>query len=259
MNRPLKNKCFFWETLQIFILVVIALAVCMSMTSCTPPPATAGNQAPTPAPIIYQYTLSGAIDGNAFQGVFVGTDDTDHDIKVESPTDVNIFTVQTCHRFFKAEDVISTGWFKTNRGYDYDFSPSPGIEDTGLCIIRLGSYTKQVGAQQAHAIGAMHTSSETLPGTNICDGSVGSTTGLSFCSTMVGLIERLEFPGPVLVSKVDLNGTLCQGSFVSPTVWQYKMPLGECAIEFMEAAPPHRIYHHVASGFNAIQYQGAGQ
>lgn len=234
-------------------LVGIMFVIWWCITGCT------NGQVPPMSPvappaIIYQFTLGGHVDGNAFTGTFVGEYKPDHQIKIESATDVNMFTVQTCSRFDKAEDVIKTGWFRTNRGYEYDYSPTPGAETGSLCVVRIGAYTKEVGAQQAHAIGAFKTPDETLPAKSSCNGDVRQIVGLDVCSSMDGLVQQVEFPVEVITAAAG-DTSMCKGSF-SGNVWSYPMPLSECVIEFMEKAAPHRIFRYVAAGINSFKYQG---
>lgn len=213
-------------------------------------------------PIVYEADIYGTLDGNQFQGIAVGSIAVSHTIRIQSPTDVNFMTIQSCHRFEHYEDVIQSGWFQPNRGFEYTYNQSPGLEDSGICVLRLGAFTKQVGAGEAYGLMLFHNDKFTLPGENICNGADGGTTGTSICQTQTGLLERLKFKAPVAVARPTKDGAAipgqCQGKFIDDLTFEYIMPLGECVAEFMEKAEPHRKYVHLARGFNKTQYRGGG-
>lgn len=219
----------------------------------------------TPPSVVYEADLYGTVDGQPFTGVFVGSAGSSHSFSIQSKTDVNVMTIQSCHRFMHFEDVIQTGWFQPNRGFTTSYDDAPGIEDTGYCVVRLGAFTKQVvngvPVGQAYAIGLFHSAKYALPGENICNGADGGTTGSSICQTMNGLIERLRFKGQVITARPKPDGSglvpqMCAVHQVDSNTWEYTMPVGECVVEFGEVAAPQRKYIHLARGFSNIQYRG---
>lgn len=234
-----------------FFLVVICLLLVWCLTGCT-------GQIPSATPkIIQQLDLSGTLDGVAWDGIAVGSSAQAHDIKIQSKTDVNYMTIQSCHRFEKYEDVIKTGWFEANRGFEYQYSESPGIEDNGLCILRLSAYSKQIGAGESYGLMLFHNSFFNLTGENICNGADGITTGTSICQSMSGLVQRLKFKDQVVVSSNQKNDPIqCVGNFIDANTWEYAMPTGECMVVFMTTAKPRKFYVHLAYGFNKSVYRG---
>jgi len=221
------------------------------------------SQAPAP---IYALDLSGQIDGVAWDGLSIGSSAPTHDITIVSKTDVNEFRVISCHRFLKFEDVIQTGWFRPNRGYEFTLSLAPGIEDTGQCPIRLQAYSKQLdkdGNPVGSAFGILifKNSHYTLPAENICNGADGGSTGTSVCQSMAGLVERVKFSEQVIAANPanipDGMPKPCQGKFIDAETFEYVMPTGECAIEFASTKAPHRFALHFAYGFNKIFYRGS--
>lgn len=211
---------------------------------------------------VYEADLYGSVDGYAFDGVFVAPEAKTHTFVIQSKTDVNVMTIQSCHRYLHFEDVIKTGWFRPNRGFQTSLEVAPGIEDTGYCVIRLSAYTKQVGAGEAYGIGLFKNEMFNLPATNICNGAEGQTSGSSVCQSMYGLVERIKFPGQVVMARplADGSGTIpnqCQGRMIDASTFEYTMPNGECIIAFGEVAKPHRKYIHLARGFSKSTYRGA--
>lgn len=225
---------------------------------------TAGQSILTPEPpaVVYDLDLSGTIDGVTWDGIAVGSASQYHDIKIESKTDVNYMRIVSCHRFEQYEDVIQTGWFHRNRGFEYQYNESPGIEDTGFCVLRLQAFTKELDSNDqpvGSAFGLMlfHNAKFALPGENICNGVDGGTTGTSICKSMSGLVERLKFKSQVVQANAPADGPKpCQGKFIDGQTWEYQMPLGECVAIFMTTAKPHQFYIHLAYGFNKTQYRG---
>lgn len=211
--------------------------------------------------VIYEADLFGSVDGIPFQGVFVGQSQPSHTFVIQSKTDVNVMTIQSCHRYLHFEDVIKTGWFRANRGFQTSFDAAPEIETTGYCVIRLAAYSKQVGAGEAYGIGIFKNEKFDLPAINICNGAEGQTSGSSVCQTMAGLVERLKFPGQVVTARPLPDGSglipqMCKGKLIDATTFEYEMPQGECIIAFGEVAKPHRHYIHLARGFTKTQYRG---
>ena len=107
-----------------------------------------------------------------------------------------------------------------------------------------------------------------LPGTNICNGSNGATSGTALCHTQVGLLERFKFAAPVIVAPqvADPAGKAapywikdqCQGKFIddAQTLFEYKVPSNECSIIFMEKVKPFRRAKLTVIPYDQAQYPG---
>lgn len=230
-----------------FILIVITMSGCTASGVAVPA---------SIAPTINKLDMYGTINGYAFEGVGVVPAAKNYDMRIQSDADINLLTVATCHRNFSVEDAIKTGWFETNRGFEYQWTPAPGIEDTGSCLMRIGSYNKSVGGQNAWAIVDLCTNDMVLPALNECDGAQGQSHGCSICQTKNGLIERLVFDTPVKVELKDLTPN-CTGTLSADgKTWEYVMGLGECVQIFAEIAKPHRMHRHTTEGYNNILYRG---
>lgn len=215
--------------------------------------------------IVYKLDLNGLIDGKRWDGTAIGSATQSHDITIESPTDVNWMRILSCHRFESYPDVIKTGWFRVNRGYRYHYQEAPGIEDTGLCVLRLQAFTKALksdGSPQgsAYALMLFHNSQFTLQAQNICNGEQGTGTGTTICQSMNGLRQRLKFTEQVITTSNPSDGTNapspCQGHFIDAYTWEYETSLGECMVVFGTTAKPHKFSVHMAYGFNTDQYRG---
>lgn len=238
------------------IAALVFLAAFLNLIcGCSAVPATS---APTANPI-YQLVLGGSLDGVAFSGTAIGSSVPSHVISISSNVDVNMFTAQTCHRSLSFPDVISQGWITKNRTYKWSYKESPGIEDTGDCILRLCAYSKTVGALPVSCAAIDFKAGRyILPGENICNGADGITTGTATCHSLMGLTERVKFPIPVTVAAGNLPNQ-CLGSFIdTPTnsIWEYQIPKNECVVIFMEIGKPHRRSKLTVIPYDTPSYLG---
>lgn len=250
MKQP--YSWFFTEWLLVAIFLTLLVLAVLNI-GCSPTVTSA--QAPLGAQTVNKYDMYGSINQTDFRGVGVVPQAKQYGILVSSRSDVNLISIQTCHRSFSQEDVITTGWFSPNHGFKYVFTPAPGIEDTGSCLIRIGSYNKEVGGQNAWAVIDIATPDTQLPAVSYCDGSQTSGT-VTMCQTHAGLVERLVFETPVVTAEKSLPEG-CKGALLDGgKIWEYEQPLGECVVIFMEKDKPHRRHRHTTEGFNNVLYRG---
>lgn len=251
------------------ILVILSLLL---LSAC----ATTGTSTSAPAATPkYELTLNGNLDGQDFQGIAIGSDAADHSVTVTSANKVNYFIAQSCHRSEKHEDVITQGWFNSNKTYTWNFHLSATIEDTGDCPIRLCMYSTTVGALPVQcAVIDFKNKKYTMPSENICNGAdfgPNSSLGKMLCHTHVGLIERVRFSEPMMVapplpppegatdaSAKYLIKDQCDGKFIDDkkTIFQYVMPENECYQIFDTVAKPHRRSKLTAIPYDLPQYSG---
>ncbi len=205
--------------------------------------------------------LQGTIDGSSFTGTAVGSTSKSHTITISSDITVNYFTMDSCHRSIQFSDIIQEPWYTwvtgpKSVGFTFLYNEASTIEDNGNCILRFCSFSKTVGAAPSScAVVDFKSDRFTLPSENICNGAdygKDSSTGTSVCHVKVGLIERMQFDGPVVVAPqvIDPTGKIapywikdqCVGSFIdsNQSLFQYIVPENECEIEFMEKISPYR-------------------
>lgn len=231
--------------------------------------------APTPsvAPPKYQLLLSGSVDSVPYQGIGVGSSAATHQITIQSAIAVDYFTVQSCHRSVQFNGVIQVPWYdwsNDNKSFTWEYDEAPTIEDTGDCLLRFCAFSKTVGsAPVACSIVDFKSQKYLLPAENICNGSDGQASGTSLCSTQVGLLERLRFPGPVIVAPQVIDPTAktapywitnqCQGKFLDPsqTLFEYQIPENECVLIFMEKEAPFRRAKHTVLPWDLPKYGGS--
>lgn len=231
------------------------------------------SNAPTVQPK-YELMLSGTIDGVKFQGVGVGNDAPRHSMVIKSNVAVNYFTMQSCHRSIQFDDVIVVPWYdwsQDSKSFSWEYNEASTIEDTGNCILRFCAFSKTVGSPPvACAIVDFKNKKYSLPSKNICNGQNGDATGTSICHTQVGLLERMRFPGPVVIAPQVVDPTSktapywitteCVGKFLddAQTLFEYQVPDHECAILFMEKSLPHRESKLTVIPYDTARYPGGG-
>lgn len=221
----------------------------------------------TPNPnAVYRYDLQISIGSQTINGVGVikasddgdaglSTENESYQMKIDSKVDVDLFTVTSCHRDFSVESAINVNWLKKKRSYGYTYNPAPGIEDVGSCLVRIGSYNKDKGAN-AWAIIDFETPEATLTATNYCDGSKEESRGVSICQSRKGLTQILQFSVPVDQAQESIDPK-CRISHPQDGMnWKYSIAQGECVMAFMESAKPHRIHRHTTVGYSDILIRG---
>lgn len=243
------------------------IGLIFALTGC----ATTAPQASVPPPK-YQLLLSGSIDGAAFQGTGIGSASAQHSITIKSSIAVDYFTVQSCHRSVQFNGIIQVPWYDwsgDNKSFTWAYDEAPTIEDSGDCILRFCAFSNTVGqAPVSCAIVDFKSPKYTLPGTNICNGASGPTTGTAVCHTQVGLIERFQFQEPVGIAPqvVDPTGKTapywikdqCVGKFLddAQTLFEYQMPENECVIIFDSKKAPHRRAKLTVLPYDLPKYGG---
>lgn len=253
-----------------FLICAILAISCSSLTGCAgfglSGPAT---NAKTDSPV-YEMTLSGQLDSNDFSGVAIGNADPHHTIVIKSNTDVDMFTVKTCHRSVDVTEAIKYnklfGWIQPKRSFQFEYTQAPGIEDNGICPMELCSYSKTVGQLPVDcAMIFFHNPKFAMPTQNICNGSSGNASGTMACKSQMGLIERVQFPTTTFTAPTQLQSDgsqalipgQCVGEFINAqqTIFQYQVPTTKCSVEFLERGNPPLKAILTVIPFNAHPYQ----
>jgi hypothetical protein len=230
----------------------------------------------SPAQPKYELMLSGTIDGAPFTGIGVGSSAPQHAMTIQSSIPVNYFTMDSCHRSIQFNGVIpGTPWFEfwkngKTQSFAFTYDEALTIEDSGDCLLRFCAFSSVVGAPAvACAVTDFKSPKYQLPGTNICNGANGNTTGTALCHSKVGLIERYQFAASVFVAPevVDPTGNTapywitnqCVGKFLddAQTLFEYQVPSSECYVVFMEKAKPHRRAKLSVIPFDTAQFPGS--
>lgn len=213
-------------------------------------------KAMTAEDVVYKYDMLGSINDTPFDGVGVIPLSKQYVLKVESRENVDLLTINSCHRNYSAESAIQQGWFKKKRGYQYTYNPAPGIEDKGSCTLRFGSYNKSPNGQIAWGLVDFETPEAVLWANNFCDGNATQTHGVSVCQSKEGLIQKITFAVPVQLM-MDLLPERCKIPVPADgLVWEYYMPRGECVYAFRQIGGTKAIHRHTTVGYNQIFIRG---
>lgn len=230
------------------VIAAAGFAATLAMIGCAIPLVT---ESPDPNKI-FKYDLKGTVNGVPFDGSGVIPWSDVYNFKIISRVDVDLFTVSSCHRDFSVESAISIGWFQKKRGYEYEYRPADGIENSGSCLVRIGAYNRDKGAS-AWGIVDFETKEANLPAQNVCNGNSAQTNGVSVCQSRAGLIQRLVFP--VAVHHSDNIEARCNLKSTDGKTWEYLMPQGECVIAFKELNGS-KIHRHTTVGYTDILIRG---
>lgn len=232
-------------------LAIFPLLISLFLSSCASfSIPTSSNSNPN---AVYKYDLSLTVNGVAYNGVAVIPKAPKYTINIESRTDVDLFTITSCHRDDSALSVINVNWFHPKRGYTYTYNPVAGLEDQGSCLLRVGAYNKANGAS-GFGVLDFQTDMETMPAIVHCNGDMEPNEGVSVCQSRQGLIEMIEFPVQVQIDASHLDPK-CQFSSADGKKWQFVMPLGECVIAFKEVGGK-RFHRLTTLGFSDIMMKG---
>jgi len=180
---------------------------------------------------------------------------------------LDLFTFTSCHREITQEDAGYKGKFlgfgRDSKMAKLEYIPVDGIENTGSCPIEFGGYEKKRGRHSWGFLITEHKGS-TLPSVVKCNGRETQYRGVSGCQSRHGLIQRIEFPKPVVFqipkkytdSTSDyVKGGLCQYKdlrMLDSKIIEYRMPKGECMFYIQEVADPGRISEHYDWGYTKI-------
>lgn len=208
---------------------------------------------PMSSNVAYKFDMRGTANGVPFNGVAVIANAPSYDIKLESPVDISLLTITSCHRDFYADDT-DKHWSKKKRGYDYVYNPAPSIEDTGSCLLRIGQYDS-VHGRAVLGVLDFQTKLETLSAENDCDGRVYQSTGVSICQAKVGTYQVLRFKEPVQVSPT-LDSKCRPTPDDSKMNWGYAMNPGECVVAYSSLSVPLKFHRHTTIGYTDISIRG---
>lgn len=142
---------------------------------------------------------------------------------VRFPGQGDLVTIKTCHR--------ETSLEKAGTKEGFMFTPVAGLEDTGLCFLEISVFEEGRG-RHAWGIIDFENPQFNLGAVLKCNGSTLVSRGTSICSSKAGLIQRIEFPEPVVGS----NKSKCEQLPITGRVIQFKMPERECTYIYKGAS-----------------------
>lgn len=232
-------------------LIAIAPAT-LALLSCSLNPTQ-----PVRSDVAYKYDMLITVDGITRTGMLVATKKPDHTIFVQSQGDLDLFSVETCHRQMDTENAGTAKWYG---GYDkrrlsFVYTPSPLIETDGYCPVRLSGLTEKHG-QSSWAFIDFEEPQTVLPAIMQCDGAVPfESNGVTVCQSRWGALQKITFPVKVVVTPppgCEMVESANKREFLFP------ISKGFCVYNFTEVAPLEKQRRHrlTTYGFEQILLHG---
>lgn len=227
-----------------FLIAVLWLVLVLTITACTSVPQRLDPEQ------FYRRDLPFCVDNlGCFEGVTVLPKRSSYTFEIEPKggADIDLLLVTTCHREDSFEKT-DTGWwiFKNKKRFKYFYSPVPGIEDTGMCPLRINTYEKEKGRHSWSLIFFEDPKFE-MNAAVTCNGKVMTFNGVSACQSKVGLIQRISFGRPVQW------GTPPEGcaapKYVKTGLYELEFKRGECVHVIRDAQDR---FHQ----FGTVGYEG---
>jgi hypothetical protein len=219
-------KQFPWMAVLMFAIVLWYLFAIAMLTGCNGPELMKPDT-------LYRKDMTLTVNGRPYVGVGVVPNAKSYDISLESQEDVNLMTLNSCHRDLQFSDVITSGWFKPRRGYRFTFAPNK-IESEPGCQLRIGGYNKEKG-QHSWGLLVFENPLHKLDAILTCNGDADiRRDGDSICQTLKGLLQQITFEKPVKIaaSKIPTRCTIDESK--DGLTWRFKMQRDECTYVFQD-------------------------
>lgn len=225
-------------------------ALFLLATACAPMP-----MATTDANTFYKRDMWLSVDGIQREGVLVGARRASHHFDIQAKGKLDLFTLESCHRDISRENAGQSGLFGDKREVELDYAPVAGLEDTGSCVVRLGGYEK-LGGRNSWGFVDFEDPGTTLPADVKCNGEHFGSNGVTVCQSKQGLLQQIQFPGPVVVTP----STACP---LPPSqdgrTFLFPIAARECVYNFLEVVKPGtpaRQHRLTTLGYEAILIRG---
>lgn len=230
--------------------------------------------------VAYKYDMLLNVDGIQRVGMLVATRIPSHSISIKSQGDLDLLSVESCHRETDTENAGTSSFFgiiKNKREFSFTYTPSPLIETTGACPLRINGFTQeensQADGQTSWGFIDFEDEDDTpenraslnppahMPGLMQCDGKPPyHSNGVTVCESKVGTLQRISFPNRVMVTP-DPGCEIPADAF-SEDRKSILFPIarGFCVYHFGELVPKeNRRYHRLTThGFEQILLHGGG-
>jgi len=190
-------------------------------------------------------------------GVLVLPQKDEYRIKVKAKGNLDLLTVESCHRVDSIEKawekigVKSDGWFsrKSKNEVVIGYRPVKGIETGGVaCPLRIGGYEK---TDKRHSRGFIDFRDDALrlKLDMKCSGKASLETGVAICQAKSGTIQEISFVREVLSSGLgDCVGLTSPNS----RVFRFKIKQGKCVYRFREDSAEGESFRLTTIGYDGI-------
>lgn len=152
---------------------------------------------------LYKLDMVMDINGKVFHGTAAPTRSDSYKIHIYAKGDLDLFTLETCHREEATESawnvVDKKGFFKrkvTNKR-EVIFTFKPNDLEKDMCSVMLGGYEMTKG-RHSWAFIDFQDKARSIYGTSLCNGKIVGNPSVSVCQSKVGLVQKISFSEDVI-------------------------------------------------------------
>ncbi len=245
------------KELPLWFWVLGAAIVASGLSSCAPMPVQSIVKG-----VAYKYDMIVTVDGITRTGMLVAPRKDTHQISIKAQGDLDLFTYETCHREIDTENASTPIFIGQNhREYSFTYSPSPLIETTGYCPMKLNGFTNDQDGQSSWGFIDFEDPDTVLPAEMQCDGAPPyGSNGVTICQSKQGTIQRITFPAKVVFTpdpgcEIDPKNVSADGKEIV-----FPIDAGLCVYNFTEVAPlgKQRLHRLTTYGFSQIILHAQG-
>lgn len=241
-SQELSLKSLLLRKLKyIYLLAVGGAAFCLLSACASAPYMEADSK------VFYKRDMKLNVNGFKGDGVLVVPKADKYSFDVKAKGDLDLFTMDTCHREETKEDV-GEGLFKDDKRAKFDYKPGNNIESSSACPVRLGGYERANG-RHSWAYIDFETDDAKLPALVKCNGNTYNSRGVTICQSKVGLIQEIIFPEETIVNPAPG----CEMPRPADLkTYRFNMSARECVFNFMEKKKPNREHRLSTIGYEAV-------
>ena len=91
--------------------------------------------------VYYRHDMKVWVDDQASEGTLISPLKKKYHIKLQSPGQIDLLKIITCHREIGVQG--ASGFIISNKNYEFDYEPLPGLEYDRPCMLRLEAYEEK--------------------------------------------------------------------------------------------------------------------
>ncbi len=177
--------------------------------------------------LFYKRDIGIEVNGKQYEGVVVIPKAPKYNLVLKAKGKLDLVLIRSCHREFSGEK-LSSGWLGNN-SFKYEYVPTPGIEDTRTCPLRVEVYEAEKG-RNSWALLDFESPDYVVPYWLQCNGSVTRPSGVGVCQTKAGLAQRVRFDEPIRFAPPEPVG--CALPMKKDGAYEFLATTGECLYHF---------------------------
>ena len=183
---------------------------------------------------LYKRNLIIQVNGKEFVGTGVVPMAPGYKMRFKTPSgfDLAYIVVRTCSgeesRFGEDENV------------PWEFTPRPSMDLKRACPVEVKGVSKD-RAKRVYGWIDFEMPRHELNSQVYCNWKQAPAHGVSACETAMGLLTRIEFPGPTRVDTSKDRQPQCDVISGEAQFFEFKVPRGECTFIFWDGKQSHRF------------------